>query len=48
MTDRTPTGIYFDTKKKPFDIKIDNNRKNLNYLRMFGILISRITVDIKL
>lgn len=27
MTDRTPTGIYFDTKKKPFDIKIDNNKK---------------------
>ena len=27
MTEKTPTGIYFDVKKKPFDIQIDNNKK---------------------
>lgn len=27
MDNKKPTGIYFETKKQPFDIKIDNNKK---------------------
>jgi len=27
MTENTPKGIYFDVKKKPYDIEIDNNKK---------------------
>lgn len=29
MDNKKPTGIYFETKKQPFDIKIDNNKKEL-------------------
>ena len=46
MTDRTPTEIYFDTKKKPFDIKIDNNKKEPKLSKNIDILINKTIADI--